>query len=220
MKSFTTAAKNAIGAGSSLVGGAVKIGCVPPVRVWSGEGTIQISGEDFIGVGDRGIAENTGATIGSSASGLTLTLSGVDPDALALINATGLKGSPCQIWRLIFDGTGTSLLDAQTFSRGRVDDVSTNETVGGEAKISVAIEGAARGLGRRSGRLRTDADQRLIDSTDGGYRQISYAGQKTLYWGGKKPTNAGTALGSSNGSATPQFSGGGISSLSVRPNLF
>jgi len=53
--------------------------------------------------------------------------------------------------------------------------------------------------------MRTDADQRLVNATDGGMRHISYAGQKMLYWGGKVPARAGSALGGSSASSVSAF---------------
>ena len=47
--------------------------------------------------------------------------------------------------------------------------------------------------------MRSDADQRLIDASDGFFKNVSFAGEKTLYWGGRKPTRAGTAVGGSSG---------------------
>jgi len=56
------------------------------------------------------------------------------------------------------------------------------------------LETAARGLGRRGARMRSDADQRLLDPADGFFKHISYAAEKNLYWGGKRPARAGSAL--------------------------
>jgi hypothetical protein len=83
------------------------------------------------------------------------------------------------------------LLGAYVFTRGRVDELRTIESIGGAAAIQVAVEGAARGLGRRGGRLRSDSDQRLVSANDGFFKHVSYAGQKTVYWGGKKPATFG-----------------------------
>ena len=58
-----------------------------------------------------------------------------------------------------------------------------------------ARDPAARGLGRKTGRVRSDADQRLIKETDGAMRAITYASEKLLYWGGEKPARAGSSLG-------------------------
>jgi hypothetical protein len=67
------------------------------------------------------------------------------------------------------------------------------------------VESAARGLGRRGARMRTDADQRLVNPNGGFFRHIAFAGQKNLYLGGPKPETAGVALGGSGGGG----SGGG-----------
>ena len=69
------------------------------------------------------------------------------------------------------------------------------ETPGGEAIIRLGIEGPARGLGRRSERMRSDADQRLIDPTANGFAAVAYAGDKAINWGGKPPQRSGSAFG-------------------------
>ena len=190
MKVFSAPAQAAIEDGTAIVGGAVEIACDPPVRVWNGYGPLTLDGHEFTGVGDRGLVRTTNAKIGGAAQAIGLSLSGVDPDVLPLLEADELKGAPTSLRRLIFDGSGRQLLDSHVFSRGRVDTISTDETIGGEAAITAAIEGAARGLGRRGGRMRSDADQRLVDPTDGGMRHVSYAGSKQLYWGGQRPAPA------------------------------
>jgi hypothetical protein len=66
--------------------------------------------------------------------------------------------------------------------------------IGGTATISCNVESAARALGRKGGRVRSDADQRLVKANDGFFKNVAFAAEKTLYWGGKKPANAGAAL--------------------------
>lgn len=204
MKSIAPAALDALEAGTAIVGGSIEIGTDPPVRVWSGHGTLTIDGEDYVGIGDRALAQVTGAAIGGAAQGLTLSLSGVDPDVIPLLDADELRGASCVIRRLIADSSGTVLLDAPIFSRGRIDAAPTEETIGGEATIAVAVEGAARGLGRRGGRMRTDADRRLIKPSDGGMKRVSYAGEVVLYWGGQRPSTAASAI---PGAVTEAFTG-------------
>lgn len=214
MKTFTAAAMDAIERGDAVVARACYIGCDPPVRVWSGEGTLPIDGEDFLGIGNRALAQVSGGAIGGAAQNLTLTLSGIDPEIIDDLDADELQDAAVAVWRLIFDNSGTVLLDAQVYERGRVDAVTTDETVGDVSAILVAVEGAARGLGRRGARMRTDADQRLIDPLDGGYRKVSYAGEITLYWGGQRPATAAQAI--PGAGAGGGFSGRGIIG---RPNL-
>jgi hypothetical protein len=98
------------------------------------------------------------------------------------------------LYRLIFASDCKTLLDWHVFERGRGDALTTDETIGGEAAINFAVESAARGLGRSGARQRADSDQRLINANDGYFKNTAYAGEKMLYWGGKKPTNAGEAV--------------------------
>jgi hypothetical protein len=204
MRSYSDAAMDAIEAGTAICVGAVEILCQPPLRVWGGGWTTEIDGEEYLGVGDRGLVQQYGAGLGASAQAYTLELSGVDPAHLEVLDADEVQGAPVILRRLIYDGSGTKRLDVHVHRRGRLDQLTTEEKVGGEAKLSAMIEGAARGLRRRGGRQRSDPDQRLVDQNDGGMRHIAYAGQKNLYWGGKPPAVAGSALPGASGGTYAQ----------------
>jgi hypothetical protein len=170
-------------------------GAGDPIRLWGGYGAADLPSDagtsTFQGIGDRGLVQQTTAAIGGSAQNLTLTLSGIEPAALEVLDPSEVKGASCVVRRLIYDSAGKTLLGAYVYTRGRVDELKTSEVVGGSASIQLNIEGAARGLGRRGGRIRSDADQRLVSSSDGFYRVVSAAPNKTLYWGGKKPAKLG-----------------------------
>jgi hypothetical protein len=103
------------------------------------------------------------------------------------LDADEIKGGAAVMRRLIFASDGKTLLDYDIWDRGRIDAVSTVETIGAGAAIKVSVESAARGLGRSGQRMRSDSDQRLINPNDGYFRKAAYAGEKMLYWGGKKP---------------------------------
>jgi hypothetical protein len=194
MKTLSPAALAALDAGEAIVTGAVEILCTPPVRVWGGPHEITLGGQTFLPVGDRGLVQVAGGALGDAAQNITLTLSGIDPETAALLDATGLGSAPAVLWRLIFDQAGITLLDAQVWQRGRLDTILREEEIGAAAAIRAQIESPAKGLGRRGARMRSDADQRLIDPADGFFKNVSYAGEKTLYWGGRRPARAGSAL--------------------------
>lgn len=162
-----------------------------PIRVWGGFGPLEIDGETYQGIGDRGFVQRTAGAIGGVAQGLLLGLSGLDPETLGLLEGDEIKGASAVIRRLIFDQDGQSLIGVGVFDRGRVDTVETSETIGGKASINLAIETAARGLGSSGARMRSDSDQRLINPSDGYFRNTAYAGEKMLYWGGRKPHRTG-----------------------------
>jgi hypothetical protein len=171
------------------------------IRLWGGHGVISFGGNDYLPLGDRAFAQQTAGAIGGIAQGYTLGISGVEADALALLDPAEVKGASVVLYRLIFASDGQTLLDAHVFDRGRGDTLESVETVGGPAVVNYAVESSARGLGRSLSRQRADYDQRLIDSNDGYFRNVAYAGEKMLYWGGKKPSRSGAAVaGSGTGS--------------------
>lgn len=217
MRDFGTAALAAIEAGQALSVAAVSILTEPDAfNVWGGYGPLTIGDTVFAGIGDRGLVESSTTTVGGSEQNITLELSGLDADTIALVDHVGLRRAPVIVYRLIFDASGTQLLAAPVFARGRVDQAPTEETAGGTATIRCFVETSARGLGRGGGRIRSDADQRLIDPTDDGLKNASFAGQTTIYWGGKIPADARAAFG-----AVPSGAGygGGYVNLGTFDNL-
>lgn len=195
MKIYSAAALDALESGTAIVSGAVFVDLTPAFRVWGGDGILTIDGQPFLGIGDKGLASTSGGTLGTAEQGVELTLSGVDPDVLALIDYPSVRGAAVVLWELIFDGSGANLLAANVDKRGRIDRMPREDTPGGKAVLRVMVEGAVRGLGRSGARMRTDADQRLFLGTDGGFRRVAYAGQKQLMLGGKPPQPAGAAIG-------------------------
>jgi hypothetical protein len=196
-------ADNALGVSVRVERGILVAGAGDPIRLWGGYGAADLPSDEgtstFQGIGDRGLVQQTTASIGGSAQNLTLSLSGIEPAALEVLDPSEVKGAAAVVRRLIFDSAGKTLLGAYVYTRGRVDELKTSEVVGGSASIQLSIEGAARGLGRRGGRIRSDADQRIVNSTDGFYRVVSAAPKKMLYWGGKKPALGSQALSSGGG---------------------
>lgn len=214
MKIINPAALEALEKGEAMVTGAIEAGSVPPIRVWGGNGPITFDGRTFDPVGDRGLVQVAGGALGDAAQSITLTLSGIDPETLALLDAGEVQGAPCILWRLIFNQAGTTLLDFDIWGRGALDTLPREDQIGGAAKIIARLETPARGLGRRGGRMRSDADQRLIDPADGFFKNVSFAAEKTLYWGGRRPARAGSALPGTGGG------GGGGSLDGFVPNEF
>lgn len=196
MKTFSAEALAAIASGDMMTSGAVQLGREPnQLRLWGGYGVLAFGGVAFQGTGKRGLVSASGGSLGGAEQGAELTLSNVDPDVVGQLKLKLLRGQPAILWRLIFNGTGARLLHAEVFLRGRIDRAPKEETPGGQAVIRVGIEGPARGLGRRSERMRSDADQRMLDPTANGFGAIAYAGDKAINWGGKPPQRAGGAFG-------------------------
>ncbi len=197
MKTISAAAKAALADGTAIVVGAVKIETTPVIRIWGGNGQLSLPGEPlpFLPVPDRSLVQVAGGALGGAAQAITLTLSGIDPETIAVDDSDSAAGAATTLWRLIFSGDGTVLLGVNVWARGRLDELVREDEVGGTATISAMLETAARGLGRRGSRMRSDADQRLVKANDGFFKNVSFAGEKTLYWGGRMPATARAVLG-------------------------
>ena len=137
------------------------------LRLWGGNGPLTIPGEaaPFLPLADRSLVEFAGGAIGGGAQSITLSVSGIDPELLRVDDTDEARGAPTTLWRLIFGPNG-QLLDYHVWQRGRLDQVSREDEIGGTAAISAVLETAARGLGRRGhgnflrgdkGRIDTDA---------------------------------------------------------------
>lgn len=201
MKIYSDAELDEFEAGTAIVVGAAEILCDPPLRVWSGYWPIEIAGETYTPIGATGIVTVASTQLGSADQSVTLALSGIAPEVLELYDASEVRDAPVTVYEIVFKGDGKTLLGAHVIQRGRLDDLPADEVIGGVAQISAIVQTAARGLGRRGSRMRTDADQRLINPADGFFKHASYAAETTLYWGGQRPATAGAALGGGVGTS-------------------
>lgn len=194
MKTFGDEALAALERGDAVVGGALEIMTETPFRAFSGYGTGTLDGHVYKGIGASALVSASSGALGGAAQNLDLVLTGIVPDVAALLDADDVRRAPATARRLIWAPDAKTLLGAYVFNRGVVDQLGTEEVVGGTASIKCTIENAARGLGRRGGRMRSDADQRLISPTDGFLKNVAFAAEKTLSWGGKKSAAAGSVL--------------------------
>lgn len=198
MRPLAEEALEALEDGTALVSAAFWIDMPEPLRIWGGEGELDLDGETFLGVASNGLVEVGGQSVGGQEQGAVLTLSGVDPEQFSLVDLDAARGAPCVIYRLIFNATGSTLLDGSAWMRGRIDRLPLEEVPGGQSVLRAHVESAARGLGRRRGRMRTHADQQLVSATDRSFSRVAWAAQKTLNWGGKPSAAAGAVLAGGN----------------------
>lgn len=216
MRVMSQTALEALEEGTARITAAIAIDTAEPLRVWGGQGYLTLEGETYSPIGDSEVGIATGATIGGVAQNMSLSLSGIEPEILELLDAADAQGAGVAVWTVLFDSSGTQLLDAHVHRRGRIDRLPVSETAGGTSTITAEVESPGRGLGRRTGRMRSDADQRLINSSDGSMRLVSFAAEKTLYWGGRRPSRAGSSVGGT--SAGGSRAGSMLRSLGV--NLY
>lgn len=166
-------------------------------RLWAGHGPLTgIDGDDaFTGIGARALLTPISTSKGGAAESLEIVLSGLDPDIAQTIEAEDYHQRPVVIWRLFF-GDEHTLLAPRVFMRGRVDTVAIKETIGGDSRIVINIEGPRRDMDRRGSRIRSDSDQRVLGgASDASLKHVSVAGRKTLAWGQRASTLLGPGRG-------------------------
>lgn len=217
MKIYSEEALAALESGEVIVSAGVLFGAPVDVGFWGGHGPLAFLNEGgvaeaYLGLGDRGFATAAGGALGGAEQGVELILSGIEPEVAARVDLSEIRGCPIVIRKLIFNGSGAVLLANPVFLRGRVDRADREETPGGFSVLTIGVESAARGLGRRLERMRSDADQRLIDANDGFFARVAYAGEKLITWGGKPPVRAGAAVGGTppGRGSTPPGDGPGL----------
>lgn len=185
MKTLPQAAVDALAGRAPIIAGAAKLAFGQTYRLWSGYGDLTIDGEVYTGIGARALVTPIGSEAGGGADGLSVTLSGLDPDVAQSIEDESYHQKPVTIWRLVFSPDHV-LLGAGVYMRGRCDVVTISETAGGDAAIELSIEGPRKDMQRRGARIRGDSDQRVLGgSGDAAFKHISVAGRKTLRWGQK-----------------------------------
>ncbi|MEK9751751.1 MAG: hypothetical protein VW338_00870 [Rhodospirillaceae bacterium] len=154
---------------------------------WGGLGTFSYNAVTYVGAGSLIGVEDVGQVSDGSAVPLILTLTAIpnsdlSPDVLASIENETYHQRPVVIMTAYFSTAGV-LISVETEYRGYVDKITHEHVVGGEAVLRVHLESKARDHTRRGYRMRSDADQRLIDPNDGGLRHTIQAATVPILWG-------------------------------------
>lgn len=194
MKTINATALLELAAGQSAVTGGVSFMTSPAAHVWGGFGNIVIDGTTYVGIGDAGTVVPVSFEMGGVESGVSLRLSGITDEVLALLAEEDLRGVAVVVRRLFFDQTGTTLRDYSVFFRGRCDGVVLKDVIGGESEAVFEVEGSARGLNRSGARVANLADQKLVSATDTSFERIATAPNLTLYWMNEGPRRASQAV--------------------------
>jgi hypothetical protein len=92
---------------------------------------------------------------------------------------------PVTVYVGFFDIQTQALLAMKRWFTGIIDQAIRKEQANGVATLTVKAEPVSRELTRTGARMRSDADQRLLDATDNFYANVSLAVNQPIYWGKK-----------------------------------
>jgi hypothetical protein len=163
---------------------------------FSGHGEFTYNSVTYQGAGSIIAISPAAASADGTAQGLKLTVNaaardGLDTSILSTIETVNYAGRPV-IYSVGYLHPDTyALLSVETAWRGFVDYGEHSITEGGDAAFTFHCESRSLDLGRSGYRMRTDADQRMIDPNDGSLKAVSTTGQKQLAFGRVTPETFG-----------------------------
>lgn len=177
-------------------------GVSSPLYLWTGNGTVSIEGNSYIGTGQFLELSAFEETTDISARNATLTLSGIPSDLLSLALQIPYQGRKCIIQFGVFttgnilkeDGAyllkedgGKFILEATEKSRsivfsGFMDQMKITEA-GDTSQISLIVESRLVDLERVRVRRYTSEDQKSRFTGDLGFDFVNDLQDKELFWG-------------------------------------
>lgn len=142
---------------------------------------ITIGGETFFGVGALGTISAAEEGIELRSYGMSVGITGIPRDAVALALGQAYQGRAGTVWEVILDrDTWRPVADPIVIFRGRMDQMDI--TLGKMAEVSVKLENRLTDWERPKIVRYTDADQRKRDPNDGSFRFLPATTEKEIIW--------------------------------------
>lgn len=168
-----------------------------PVRLWSGYGDISYGGETYQGIGTFGSISRIQETTDLAARGISLQLSGVPSEYIALALLEPYRDRLCRIIFAARDSAGAVVSDPIAVFVGRMDLMSIEDDAT-QAVINVTVESRLMDFLRTREVRYTHEEQQRLHPGDRGLEFVTAIQERPLYWG-----SAAAA-----GSSTVNYSGG------------
>lgn len=181
-RGLTVAAQAAVSAETAVRSIAVALDFPSGVARWnSSPADIVIGGETFVGVGVLGTISAAEEGIELRSYGMSVGISGIPRDAVALALGQAYQGRAGTVWEVILDrDTWRPVADPIVIFRGRMDQMDI--TLGKMAEVSVKLENRLTDWERPKIVRYTDADQRKRDPNDGSFRFLPATTEKEIIW--------------------------------------
>jgi hypothetical protein len=156
--------------------------------LWSGLGNTTWNGQTWQGVGSLLKISTVEEKATVAATGLVVTLSGINPTLLAnVLNEFNLTG-PVKVFLGAFSSPGVLIPDPITLWSGALDQ-PTIDVGGDSASISINCESRLLEMNVSVERRYTDQDQQLDVPGDLAFSFVNSIQDQPVYWG-QTPTNS------------------------------
>ena len=157
-----------------------------PLRMWTGYGEFNIFSQDYLGLGNLISIGQVQESADTKASGINITLSGLDTNILSSVFNETQQGIVVHLYFGVLTITDNALAIVDTpyqiFS-GTVDTVSIAED-GQTSTIAYTIESKLISLEKALNFRYTDQDQKFFFPNDKGLEFVDDVQNKSIDWGG------------------------------------
>ncbi len=134
-----------------------------PFCIWDDNGSISFDGDVYVGKPRRFTIESSGSSADFSIRNLTVNLSGVDPQAVALVDSTQWSQRPILVQRAVIALDQPRVLNIIPEFAGFMDQIEWEEDVDGTSILKLTCESTSREYSRTGTRTTSDVDKRESD---------------------------------------------------------
>lgn len=151
------------------------------VARWNGSTMdIVIGGETFLGIGVLGSVSVVEEGAETRAYGMTVGVTGIPRDAVALALTQEYQGRAATLWEVQLDATGAPIGTPPIIFRGRMDQMSVQ--LGETASVTVRLENRLADWDRPRVRRYTHEDQSRAYPGDKGLEFVTSTVEKDIVW--------------------------------------
>lgn len=163
----------------------VQIECTSgTVYAWSGYGTLNWDGQNYLGVGTFGLVDVVGETTDLSAQGVNFSLSGVDAANIEIALDEIEQGLNAALYLGALDDSGALISQPYLLFYGLTDVPTVNEGPDNDCTISISVESRLIDLARSRERRYTTHDQQLDYPDDLGFDFVPGLQNANIRFGG------------------------------------
>lgn len=149
--------------------------------MFTGPGSVVHEGVEYLGAGNALTIGEASSSIGSEKGGLTIGLSGVSTEVIALAESEEFQRRRVTVKLALFDQSGT-LVDADVFFDGLADTLDTDDDPEGPM-VSLSCEQRALDLGRPRPVRYTPEDQKARFPGDTFFDLVQVIQNREPTWG-------------------------------------
>ena len=167
------------------------------IRLWSGDYSLTINGETYLGVGTLLSISNIEDTLELKSSGLSVALAGMDATVLDLALTENYQNRFITVFLGYLSGGTDTTVGTMTLFKGRMQSIVINDDPNGST-ITVDAENRLIDLQRPSNLRYTKESQQFIDSSDTCFNRVQSLQDKEIIWGRSSSNTGGGGGGGSS----------------------